>query len=341
MTVRVGFLGGGFIAHHHGKMLHTSGADATIAAVHDPDPVKAQAFAAASGATVTASEAELLDGVDAVYVCTWTAEHPRLVAEVAERGLPVFCEKPLAVDLASARAMVAAVVDAGVVNQVGLVLRDSPAFGYLRHLVGQPDSGRVMSVVLRDDQYIPIQGQYGSTWRADPTKAGSGTLLEHSIHDLDILEWMLGPIEAVSASSREFHQIDGIEDVFAATLEFASGALGSLVSVWHDLLERPSLRRVEVICERAHLWLEDDLWGPVHWTRPGGQAGSVGGPELTAALAQAGLEPRNPDQAFIEAVTRGEPASPDFAVALRAHQVADALYRSAASKRSTTTTGAA
>jgi predicted dehydrogenase len=334
MTVRVGFLGGGFIAHYHGKMLHTSGADVAIAAVHDPDAAKAQSFAAASGAAVVADEDELLSGVDAVYVCTWTAEHPRLVAAVAERGLPVFCEKPLAVDLASAQAMVASVTQAGVVNQVGLVLRDSPAFLYLRHLASRPESGRVMSVVLRDDQYIPIQGQYGSTWRADPTKAGSGTLLEHSIHDLDILEWMLGPIDAVAASSREFHQIAGIEDVFAATLQFGSGALGSLVSVWHDLLERPSLRRVEVICERAHFWLEDDVWGPVHWTRPGGDEGAVGGADLTLALGAVDIEVRNPDQAFIEAVERGTPASPDFAVAERAHRVADALYRSAADRGS-------
>jgi len=330
MTVRVGFLGGGFIAHYHGKMLHTSGADVAIAAVHDPDPAKAHAFAEASGATVVHDEDELLSGVDAVYICTWTAEHPRLVAAVAERGLPVFCEKPLAVDLASARAMVAAVAAAGVVNQVGLVLRDSPACAYLRHQVTGPDSGRVMSVVLRDDQYIPIQGQYGSTWRADPTKAGSGTLLEHSIHDLDILEWMLGPVDAVAASSREFHQIPGIEDVFVATLQFRSGALGSLVSVWHDLLERPSLRRIEVICERGHYWLEDDVWGPVHWTRPGDDTGSVGGRDLTLALAGVDIEVRNPDGAFIEAVEAGRPASPDFAVAARAHQVADALYRSAA-----------
>jgi predicted dehydrogenase len=332
MTVRVGFLGGGFIAHYHGKMLHTSGVDAQITLVHDPDPAKAEGFAQASGATITDSEDELLSSVDAVYVCTWTAEHPRLVAEVAARGLPVFCEKPLAVGLQPARAMVADVRRAGVTNQVGLVLRDSPAFGYLRHLIGQPESGRVMSVVFRDDQYIPIQGQYGSTWRADPTKAGSGTLLEHSIHDLDILEWLLGPVTGVSARAGEFHEIAGIEDVVSATLAFESGALGSLTSIWHDLLERPSLRRVEVFCERAYFWMEDDVWGPVHWTRPAGDEGALGGSDLTNALAAAGSAVRNPDQAFIEAVRDGVPADPDFASALRAHVLCDALYRSAATE---------
>jgi predicted dehydrogenase len=331
MTTRVGFIGGGFIAHYHGKMLHTSDADAEIEMVYDPDPVKADGFAAASGAKVAASSEELLDAVDAVYVCTWTAEHPRMVAEVIERNLPVFCEKPLAVGLESALAMVESVRQSGVVNQVGLVLRDSPAFLFLKHLISQPESGRVMSVVFRDDQYIPVQGQYGSTWRADPTKAGSGALLEHSIHDLDILEWMLGPIAGVSGRSSEFHAIAGIEDVVAATLQFESRAIGSLISIWHDLLERPSLRRVEVFCERGYFWLEDDVWGPVHWTRPGGDEGAAGGADLTVVLAEAGIVVRNPDQAFIEAVQAGEPATPDFAAALRAHLLADAIYRSAAS----------
>jgi predicted dehydrogenase len=320
MTIRVGFLGGGFIANYHGKMLHTSGVDAHIACVHDPDRDKAERFAAASGAEVVATEDELFSTVDAVYVCTWTAEHPRLVGEAAARGLPVFCEKPLAVGLEPAAAMTRAVADAGVVNQVGLVLRDSPAFLALRDLVHDPDSGRVMSIVFRDDQYIPIQGQYGSTWRADPEKAGAGALLEHSIHDIDILEWLLGPITGASAISEEFHAIAGIEDVVAATLRFDSGALGSLVSIWHDLLERPSLRRIEVFCERAYFWLDDDVLGPVHWTRPDGREGST-----------TGTARRNPDAAFIEAAQAGQPATPDFADALRAHVVADALYRSAAS----------
>jgi predicted dehydrogenase len=330
MTTRVGFLGGGFIAHYHGKMLHTSDADAEISLVYDPDPVKAKAFAAASGATVAASIDDLLSAVDAVYICTWTAEHPQLVERVIERGLPVFCEKPLAIDLEAALGMVERVGRSGVINQVGLVLRDSPAFLLLRHLVTQPESGRVMSVVFRDDQYIPIQGQYGSDWRADPSKAGSGTLLEHSIHDLDILEWLFGPVTGVNGRSAEFHGIEGIEDVVTASLQFESGALGSLTSIWHDVLERPSLRRVEVFCERGYFWLEDDVWGPVHWTRSGGDEGAVGGADLPAALAEAGIAIRHPDQAFIEAVQAGEPASPDFAAALRAHLLADAIYRSAA-----------
>jgi predicted dehydrogenase len=332
MTVRIGFLGAGLIATYHGKSLHRSGSDHVIAAVHDPDVDRAAAFARASGATAMASEDEVLDAVDAVYVCTWTSEHPRLVAAAAARGLPVFCEKPLATTLEGARAMTDAVEAAGVINQVGLVLRSSPAFLELEHQLRDPRNGRVQAVVLRDDQFLPVQGMYGSTWRADAARAGAGTMLEHSIHDVDVLEWLLGPMDSVSARSSTFHGNPGIEDTVVAAVGFRSKAQGSLTSVWHQLLERPSLRRVEIICERAFLTLEHDVAGPVTWTRPDGDHSSIEGEALFAAVADRhGGRLPNQDRAFVEAVAAGVPGpDPDLRTALRAHEVVDAVYRSAA-----------
>jgi len=326
--IRIGFLGGGFIAHHHGKMLHIGSVPHEITAVHDPDGEKAESFAAASGARVVSTEAELFDDVDAIYVCTWTSEHRRLVEEAARRRLPVFCEKPLAFDAAEAAAMVEAVEEAGVINQVGLVLRDSPSFNLLRAMVSDPTAGRVMSVMFRDDQYIPIQGQYASTWRADVERAGAGTLLEHSIHDLDILEWLFGEVHEVTARSSEFHAISGIEDVVMAQIGFVSGAFGALTSVWHDVMARPSGRRMEVLCERAFLVLEGDVWGPVRRITDGDGEEVFENTDLVAELGRRGGGFRNPDEAFLVAVRDGTPASPTFADALRPHVLADAIYRS-------------
>ena len=332
MTVRIGFLGGGLIATYHGKSLRRSGADHVIAAVHDVDPERTAAFAQASGAEPMDSEEAVLDAVDAVYVCTWTSEHPRLVAEAVARGLPVFCEKPLATTLADAEAMTEAVTTTGVVNQVGLVLRSSPAFLELKHQIEDPRSGRVQAAVLRDDQFLPVQGMYGSTWRSDPERAGAGTMLEHSIHDVDILEWLLGPVTSVSARSSTFHDNPGIEDTVAATMEVTGGAQVNLTSVWHQLLERPSLRRVEVICEHAFLTLEHDVMGPVTWTRPGEQGALEGGELFSAVAARHDGHQPNQDRGFVEAVASGQPGPhPDFRTALRAHRVVDAVYRSAAS----------
>lgn len=328
---RIGFLGAGLIARFHAGQLRRSGEPHEIVAVHDPDRARAEAFAAARGAVVAAEEA-VLDASDVVYVCTWTAEHRRLVEAAAARGLAVFCEKPLAFDAAGARAMAEVVEAAGVVNQVGLVLRHSPAFAYLRHLVADEAAGRVMSVVFRDDQYLPVQGQYASTWRGERNKAGAGTLLEHSIHDLDLLEHCLGPIASVSARSANFHGLDGIEDTVATTLAFADGGVGVHASIWHDVLERPSLRRVEVLCERRHIAVEDDWFGPVTWTTAGGTESVLAGEALEAACRAAGLVHGNADAAFLRAVAAGGGASPSFRDAVRAHEVADAIYRSAAAE---------
>jgi predicted dehydrogenase len=330
VTVRVGFLGAGLIATYHGKSLHRFAPDAELRAVHDPDADRAAAFAAASGAEAMPDEAAVLDAVDAVYVCTWTSEHPRLVAAAAERGLAVFCEKPLATGLDQAEAMAATVEAAGVINQVGLVLRSSPSFLELEHQLADPRNGRVQAVVLRDDQFLPVQGTYGSTWRGDRTRAGAGTLLEHSIHDVDALEWLLGPATSVSARSGTFHGHTGIEDTVVAGLEMASGAQVSLTSVWHQLLERPSLRRLEVICEHAFLTLEHDVHGPVTWTRAEG-SGSLEGEELFEAVGARhdGRVP-NQDRGFVEAVASGTAGpDPDLRTAVRAHRVVDAAYRSA------------
>ncbi|HEX9258832.1 MAG TPA: Gfo/Idh/MocA family oxidoreductase [Acidimicrobiales bacterium] len=338
--LRVGFLGAGLIASFHSKMLRHSGIEVVRAGVFDPDPDRASAFAAASGHHACATEEEVLDGCDAVYICTWTSEHPRLVAEACRRGLHVFCEKPLAVDLPSAEEMLATVQGAGVTHQVGLILRRSPAYVWARRLLDDPAAGRVMAVVFRDDQFIPVQGSYASTWRGDHAKAGAGTMLEHSIHDVDMLTYLTGSISSVSARSSGFHGIDGIEDAMAVSLRFAGGGVGTLLSVWHDNLTRPSLRRVEVFCERRYIHVEGDDWfGPIHWTDADGAHGSLEGAALVeAALPLIEGEP-NPDGAFVRAAMAGQPAWPDFATAVAAHRVVDAIYRSAANEGEATPVG--
>lgn len=329
MSLRVGFLGAGLIATFHSKMLRASGEAFERAGVYDPDRQRAEAFARASGSTVCGSEEEVLDGCDAVYICTWTSEHPRLVDAAVERGLAVFCEKPLATSLEGARRMQQVVDGAQVPNQVGLILRRSPAFAMLRELARAPEAGRIMTVVFRDDQYIPIRGTYASTWRGEVDKVGAGALLEHSIHDVDILEAVIGPVADVSARSAEFHGLAGIEDLVVATLGFDNGAIGTLTSVWHDIDARGSLRRLEVFCERALFTLEGDWFGPLTWERDDGTRGTLEGEELVAAAAALADDDRNPDGAFLRAVRDGRPCTPDFATAVRAHEVTEAIYASA------------
>ena len=328
MTVRVGFYGAGLISTLHTWMVGRSGVDHKIVAVHDPVAERAAAMAQQFDATVC-DEDELLDLVDAVFITCWTSEHERLVNKAAARGLAIFCEKPLAFDALSAERMAATVTDAGVINQVGLVLRTSPAFRVVKHLINDERAGKTLAVVFRDDQFIPNQGHYASQWRMDKALAGRGTLLEHSIHDVDILQWMLGPVAAVSGVTREHHGFDRIDDLTVARLEFDSGAVVSLTSVWHDVLERGSLRHVEVFCDNLYVALEGDRLGPVRWQFTGEPEQSVDEQETRAFLRDAGDVNPSLEKRFLTAVRDQTAADPLFADALPAHHIVDAIYESA------------
>lgn len=338
LPIRVGFLGTGFIATYHSKSLKRGGANILRAGIYDPDLKRATAFAAASGHTVCASEDEAIDSADAVFVCAWTSEHLRLVGKVVSAGKAVFCEKPLGTSLVDSQALVDAVVTSGVVNQVGLVLRHAPAYLWTRELITDPRASRIMNVVFRDDQFIPIQSYYASSWRSDVERAGAGTLLEHSIHDIDMLQFLVGEITEVGMRSSNFHGYPGIEDSVSATLRFDNGAVGTLSSIWHDNLTRPSQRRIEIFCQHRTITMHGHEWfGPVEWHDADGATGSLEGDQLLERTVPLAYGATNPDVAFVNAVANNTPAFPTVTTALRAHVVVDAMYRSAGDNGATVT----
>ena len=324
---------------------------------------------------------EALGVCDVVWVCTPTSTHAQIVERCVARGIPIYCEKPLAKDLASAESIARSVIRSRMANQVGLVLRYTPPFEAMAALCrggalawegapGPDSTGRPMAALLRDDQCFPIGGMYGSDWRADAAIAGGGALIEHSIHDLDALSWMFGPVVSVTARTNNHAGHPGVEDVATATLEHSSGVLSTLLSVWHGLETRPSTRRLEVFFERAHAVLEDEHVGPVRVERATGTVEIGVQPEAEEMIASiellgmprdlaCGLLPyARSDLAFLREVagatagvgtgqtratgqtggTGQGPAraaaldwgSPSVEVAIEAHRVLDAAYRSAA-----------
>ena len=116
----------------------------------------------------------------------------------------------------------------------------------------------------------------------------------------------------------------------ATVFDLVSGGLGAHATVWHDVMERPSLRRVEVFCERRQIVVEGDWDGPVTWTTTGSDERSLQGKDLVRAGRGVGLEVGDPDGAFVRAVTEGRPSWPTLRDAVRPHEVVDAIYRSAA-----------
>jgi predicted dehydrogenase len=351
MKPRVGIIGAGFIGRFHARAVHglirMGLVDAEYVGICDRDEERARSFAKTAGLSLCTTNPDELIGspeVNTVYVCTPTGSHKELVLKVARAGKAVFCEKPLARNLEEARQMLDAVTTAGVPHQVGLVLRHSPIFTVMRDLMADPALGRPMAVVLRDDQFFPIQGHYQSDWRQDYEVAGGGALIEHSIHDLDLLTWLLGGVEAVAARTRNFAGHPGIEDLASVWLRFQSGAEGYLVSVWHNVLSRPSLRHMEVFWENGYFTCDQDMFGELRYQTCATADGVLSRDEVNERyLALVGLaEPEHrealtsyslEDYLFLRDLREGRKPSPGFEVALRAHELVDAVYRSAAEGR--------
>ncbi len=349
MQPKVGIIGAGLIGRFHARGIHglvrAGLVDARYVAVCDRIEERASEFAGIAGLdfwTVEADELIASPEVNTVYVCTPTAEHKALVRKAAAAGKHVFCEKPLARTLADAREMRDAVRAAGVRHQVGLILRHSPIFTVLKELMSDPGLGRLMAVTFRDDQFFPIQGHYGSTWRGDVAMTGGGTLIEHSIHDLDLLTWLAGEIEGLRAETRNFAGREGVEDVASVSFRFANGATGQLLSVWHNVLSRGSGRLLEFFFEDGYFTVDRDFLGPIRYQTyaTGGQAELSEDEVLRRYLAHKGLEGDEFAQAvrrysledyfFLRALSEERDPYPDFDVAVRAHELVDAVYRSAA-----------
>ncbi len=354
MTLGVGLIGCGHIGRFHARNIRdltrrgtNAGAlDIDYHAVCDRDLSRAQAFAELGGCHIATSDAAALmesDAIDAVYICTETVEHVALVLAAAQAGKHVFCEKPLATNFADAKRMLDAVRRAGVTHQVGLVLRYSPVFRVIEDLMQDADLGPLLSISLRDDQFFPVRGHYGSTWRGDVTRAGGGTLIEHSIHDVDLITRLAGDVEQLRCTTRNVSGHRGIEDVATATFQHAGGHTTQLSSIWHAMDGRLSTRRLEVFFEGGYLLTEHDYFGTVTLQRRQGEAITLSADEVLARYLR--LENLDPvdhdlrslgglcDHAFLQACATRQRARPDFADALNAHRLVDACYLSATERR--------
>jgi len=347
----IGLIGAGLIGTLHSGGLKTvrdrNALPVELVCVADVEEDKAGVFKDIFGfGKATADPEELIKdpGVDAVFVCTWTGEHASAVEAAVDEKKHVFCEKPLSFTANEARRLRDQVVDAGLVNQVGLVLRQGPVWNVVRHMVRNDDNGFPMTCVFRDDQCFPIKGAHPSTWRVDPSKAGHGAVIEHSIHDLDLLEWIFGEVCSIRATTATRFGNPEIEDLAKIDMDFESGMTATLVSVWHDVLNRPSNRRMEVFHEKALYLIESEYMGPIErMTGPGlmevfetaevnelfWKVRGIDDPdERELSMMFGGYE----DYLFCRSIIENKPGGPDFNIAVRAHELVDACYLSAETK---------
>lgn len=181
--VRVGLLGAGRIAAIHAESLarnpHVGGIT-----VHDPATAAARRLAGTTGAAVAGNMDEVLDAADAIVIATPTATHPDIIRRVAAAGLPMFCEKPLALDLDGTDAVLAEVAAAGVQLQVGFQRRFDPGYVAAREAVAGGRLGRVLLVRANAYDREPPPPEYLPT--------SGGIHMDMVIHDFDVVPWLTG-----------------------------------------------------------------------------------------------------------------------------------------------------
>jgi len=230
-TLRVGIAGCGAISRNHLEAFRALD-NVQIVGVCDIDPDRARATAAAWGipAAVT-TVGELLGlGLDLVSVCTPHPTHENVVLQAAAAGVHLLCEKPIAVDLASAERMVAACDDAGVKLGVLFQRRFWPAAQRIRAAIddgtlGRPIMGQCSVMLHRDPGYYSRDAWRG-TWAND----GGGVLMTQAIHYIDLLQWFMGDVAEVYGKINTYKHGDHIEveDSAAAVITFTSGAMATL-----------------------------------------------------------------------------------------------------------------
>lgn len=233
---RLGFLGLGWIGENRLKAI----AHADIAEIKViVDPVQEMLRAAAQHAPDALRSRRFEDlfaiDLDAVVIATPSAHHAAQAIAALDRGLGVFCQKPLGRNLAEVRQVVNAARAADRLLGVDLSYRATTALRKLRELIHSGELGDIFAIDL------VFHNAYGpqKPWFYDPLQAGGGCVVDLGIHLIDAALWILNePI--VRAASRLFHEgklisgrADVCEDYATARFDLANGAVLSLSCSWH------------------------------------------------------------------------------------------------------------
>src|SRR6185503_14851758 len=130
-----------------------------------------------------------------------------------------------------------------------------------------------------------------SAWRKDRKLTAGGTMIEHGVHDVDLLTWMFGPIARLRAWEQNRNGHPGIEDYVAVEAEFASGLHAQLMNLWHDVLKRHSNRRLEIFCEKGFVASEHDMAGSIQLQEADGDEKKISADDvLSRFVTQLGRE---------------------------------------------------
>lgn len=230
-ALRFGLVGCGIIGPVHAEAL-ASLPDALLVAVADLDVERAQKLTAKYGGTPYHDLQSMLqrERLDVVIICTPSGLHGEHACQVMRAGRNVIVEKPMEIRREALDEMLRVQQETGMKLAVISQHRFDPASQQVRQLVDEQAFGRlVLGNTLipwwRSQAYYD-SGAWRGTWKLD----GGGVLMNQSIHSIDLLQWLMGPVKSVVAYTDTLAHRMETEDVAVAALRFASGALGIIAA---------------------------------------------------------------------------------------------------------------
>lgn len=228
--INFGIIGAGRIGQVHAENLTRYLPQAQVSAVADVAEEAAQAAAARFAIPKAVGDpAEIFadDAIDAVAICSSTDTHAQFIVQAAQAGKHIFCEKPIALNLAQIDQALDAVKEAGVKLQIGFNRRFDPNFRSVRAAIRQGEIGSpyLVQITSRDPAPPPISY----------IELSGGLFLDMMIHDFDMARFLLNDeVEELSASGAV--RVDaaigqaGDIDTAVVTLRYRSGALGVITN---------------------------------------------------------------------------------------------------------------
>ncbi|MET9761277.1 Gfo/Idh/MocA family oxidoreductase [Streptomyces sp. NPDC006372] len=324
--MRIGVIGTGRIGTIHANTLSRN-RDVGSLILTDADATRAQELAHRLGETAAPGVEEIFRwGVDAVVITTNTSAHAELIGRAARSGLPVFCEKPIALDLPGSMSAIAEVETAGTVLQMGFQRRFDTGYLGAREAVRSGRLGRLHTVrALTSDQTPPP-----AAW----LPLSGGLYRDTLIHDFDVLRWVTGRevadvYAAGSAAGPAMFREAGDVDTGAALLTLDDGTLATVTGArlngaGYDV-------RMELAGEADQIVVGLDDRTPIASTEPTGPPAAD--KPWTGFLERFGPAYEAELNAFVE-VVRGERPNPcDGREALQALRVAEACELSRRERR--------
>ena len=177
----------------------------------------------------------------AVIIATPTHLHAGMVRQALERGIHVFCEKPLFTDPAESTALTELAAEGNLVTQVGYHNRFVASFREVHRLLGLEAIGTVHTALA--EAYGPVVLKpAGRTWRSQRA-SGGGSLYDYAAHPLNLLTWYLGEPLGVTGSRLTTIFSVQIDDAVAATLHYPAGTAQLCVN-WSDESQRKMTTKI-------------------------------------------------------------------------------------------------